>query len=77
MMGGDELPNRRLQLRDAAMDAAPQLFVRERGEPAFHEVQPGSIGGCEVDVKARALREPVPDQRGLVGAVVVHDQVHV
>ena len=55
MMRGDELANRRLQLRDAAVDAAPQLFVREFGEPALHEVQPRPVGRREVDVKTRGL----------------------
>jgi len=65
MVRSDEFANRRLQLHDAAMDAAPQLFVRELGEPAFHEVQPGAVGAREMDVRARALGEPIPDQRSL------------
>ena len=77
MMRGDELANRGLKLGDTAMDTAPQLFVCELREPALHEVQPGSVGGREVDVKARSFGEPVPDQRRLVRRVVVHDQMHV
>jgi hypothetical protein len=77
MMRGDELANRGLELRDTAMNAAPQLFVREFREPALHEVQPGSVGGREVDVEARTFGEPVPDHRRLVRPVVVHDQMHV
>ncbi len=44
MMGGNELPDRGLQLGDAAVDASPQLFVRELGKPALHEVQPRAVG---------------------------------
>src|SRR5688572_23617341 len=77
MMRGDELANRRLQLRDAAMDAAPELFVRELGEPTLDQVQPGPIGRREVHVKARALGLPVPDQGRLVRPVVIYDQLDV
>ena len=77
MMRGDEFANRGLQLRDAAMGAATELFVRQLGEPALDEVQPRPVRRREVDVKARALREPVSDQRGLMRPVVVHDQMDV
>jgi hypothetical protein len=66
MMRGDELANRGLELADAAMDARPQLFVREFREATLHEVQPGSVRGHEVGVNARPFGEPVPDQRRLV-----------
>jgi hypothetical protein len=44
MMRVDELANGGLQLGHTAMGAAPQLFIREFGEPAFNEVQPGAVG---------------------------------
>ena len=62
---------------DAAMHAAAELFVCEFGEPPLYEVQPRPVGGREVDVEPRALGQPVSDQRRLVRAVVVHDQVDV
>ena len=40
MMRGDELPNRRFQLGDTAVDPATQLLVRELGEPPLDEVEP-------------------------------------
>ena len=43
----------------------------------FHQVQPGGAGGREVDMEAGPFGEPVPDQRRLVGGVVVRNQVHV
>ena len=77
MMRGNEFPNRRLELRDAAVHPSPQLFVREFGEPPLHEVQSRPVRRREVDVEARPLGEPVPDQRRLMCPVVVHDQMHV
>ena len=65
------------QLRHAAKGAATDLLHRQVGEPAFDETQPRAIRRREVDVEARAFGEPVSDQRRFVGAVVVHDDVHV
>ncbi len=77
MMRVDELADGSFQLRNVAMDAATQLFVRQLGEPAFDEVQPRPVRRGEVDVNARSLRKPVANQRRLVGPVVVHDQMDV
>ena len=41
------------------------------------QVQPGGAGGREVNLEAGPLGEPVPDQRRLVGGVVVRNQVHL
>jgi hypothetical protein len=76
-MGVDEFLDCGLELGDAAECPTPNLLHRELGEPAFHEAQPRAVGGGEVLVKARAFREPVSDQRRLVCAVVVHDDVDV
>ena len=65
------------QGRDAAMDAAPDLALGDQSEEALDLIEPGCAGRGEVDVPARSLGEPVADQRGLVGGVVVHDQMHV
>ena len=59
------------------MNAAANLLFGQRGKPALHEVDPGSAGGGEMDVEARALGEPTTDHRGFVSAVVVHNQVSV
>ena len=66
----------------ALMHAAAQLLFGEQTEPsppaaALHQVQPRGAGGCEVHMEAGPLGKPVPDQRRLVGGVVVHDQVDV
>ena len=77
MVGVDELPDRRLEFADAAVRATTELFVRQFGEPAFDEVEPRAIRRRKVDVEPLPLREPVADERRLVRAVVVHDEVHI
>ena len=59
------------------MDAAPDLFVGQQPEPALDLVEPGGAGGCEMGQPARPFGEPVADRLGLVGPVVVHDDVDV
>ena len=66
-----------LQFGSALMHAAAQLLFGEQTEPALHQVQPRGAGGCEVHMEAGPLGKPVPDQRRLVGGVVVRDQVDV
>ena len=51
------------QLFDTSENAAPNAFVGEFGQPAFHQVDPGSIGGPEMDMKARSLGKPFPYDR--------------
>src|SRR5712692_472707 len=77
LMRVNELLDRRLELRHTLVGAAAHLFVRQLGEPPLHETQPRAIRGGEVDVKPWTLGEPVPNERRFVGAVVVHDDVHV
>ena len=66
-----------LQFGAALMHAPAQLLFGEQTEPALHQVQPGGAGGREMNMEAGPLGEPVPDQRRLVGGVVVGNQVHV
>lgn len=73
----DKLSNRRLQFSDAAECAAPDSFVGEFGEPSLNQIQPGAIGRRKVDMESRALGQPVADDRRLVSAVVVEDEVNV
>src|SRR6267142_3376817 len=77
LMRVDERLDSGLELRHALVGATAQLFIRQLVEPSLHETQPRAIRGCEVDVKPWTLGEPVPNERRLVGAVVVHDDVHV
>ena len=62
---------------DAAMDAAPDLALGDEREEALDLIEPGCAGGRQMHMPARPLGQPVADQRGLVGGVVVHDQMHV
>ena len=59
------------------MHTASQLFGGELREPPLNEVEPGPTGWGEVQVEPRALREPGPDERSLMRAVVVQDDVHI
>ena len=65
------------QLCDAAIGAATDLFHGQLGEPPFDEAQPRAVGRREVDMESRTFGEPVSDQRCFMGAVVIHDDVHV
>src|SRR3970040_1196403 len=76
-MDGEVLANGVLQLHGAAMRAALDLTLAEGGEPALDLVEPRTGGGREMDVEARTPRQPGPHGWGLVGAVVVHHQMHV
>src|SRR5260370_35481363 len=59
--------------------AALNDFVSDEPEPQFHLVEPGTAGGCEMEVKTAAFLgvEPTLDGGGLVGAVVVENEVEV
>src|SRR5258708_837314 len=59
------------------MSAAPNLFLGERRKETFHEIEPRSAGGREVNMKTWTLGKPAADRDGLVGAVVVQNQMHV
>src|ERR1700676_3824605 len=77
LMGVDELLDGRVELRNTPERATTDPFVRQLGEPALDETQPRTVGGREVDMKARTFGEPVPDERCFMGTVVIHDDVHV
>ena len=62
---------------DASENTPSNTFVGKLGEPAFHQVDPGTIGRGEMDMKARSFGEPVPNQGRLVSAVVVGDQMNL
>ena len=65
------------EFNGAAMSAAADLALGERGEPALDLIEPGGRGRREVHVEARMASEPAFDRGSLVRAVVVHDQMHV
>lgn len=73
--GVEEEQDRGVQLAQAAIGAAPDLFFGEDREPALDLVDRGRIGGCEVEMEARAPDQPAVDQGRLVGAVVVEHEM--
>ena len=73
----DEMADGVLQLQRAAMNAAAKLFLRQLGEPAFDQIQPGGRGGSEVQVEARALGQPTANELSFVRAIVVQDEMHI
>lgn len=66
-----------VQFDDGAEDAALQPPLGQRGEQALDGVDPGRAGGREMDMEARMAGEPSLHGLGLVGGVVVEDQVQV
>ena len=40
----DEFSDRFLELKDATVAAATDLFLRQLGEPALDEIEPGAVG---------------------------------
>ena len=62
-----------LQFAGAAVSAAPQLLFGQGREPAFDQIEPGSSGRGEVQVKAGVAQQPAFDRRRFVRAVVVED----
>jgi len=61
----------------AAVAAAANLLFSQLSKPALHLIDPGRVGGREVKVEARVPKQPAVDQRRLVGAVVVQDEMHL
>ena len=53
-----------------------QVLGDEPEEP-LDLVQPRGVGGCEVDMEAGVVVQPGLDDRALMGAVVVADDVDV
>src|SRR5260370_6600127 len=60
-------------MKRAATDGA----LSDEGKEAFDLVEPGGIGGREVNVPTRTACEPSSDLRMLVGGVVVDDEMDV
>ena len=55
-MHRDEFGDSILQFRHAGVRAALNLSLREQGKPALHLIEPGTIGGREVQVVAPCVR---------------------
>src|SRR3972149_6193956 len=66
-----------LEFEGAAMRPASQLAVGGGGKEALDLVDPRGTGGREVQLKAGMTKQPALDERRLVGAVVVEDEMDV
>ena len=66
-----------LQFLDATVDAAADLALCQKREPALDLIEPRGVRGSEVEVIARPFGKPGFDGRRLVGGVIVHDQMDI
>ena len=66
-----------LELGDGGEGTAADGLLRDEVESDLDLVEPGGVGGGEVDVVAGPVGEPALDAGVLVGAVVVDDEVDV
>jgi hypothetical protein len=74
---GDVLSDGGLEGPDTGVHASAELALGQQREPAFHEIDPGGTGGCEVQMKAWALQEPSADHGRFMRPIVVEDEMHV
>ena len=78
MVGGFNIAtNGIFKFTGRAMRASTNLLFGQRREPALDQVEPGSAGGREVQVKTRMAGQPAMNQRSLVRRVIVQDQMNV
>src|ERR1700677_3713101 len=56
--GGNVAGNRGFEVVDRAQDAPFEALPSELGEEAFHGIEPGAGGRCEVERPSRMLGEP-------------------
>ena len=75
--GVDVILDGLFQFLRGAMNTASQLLFGQQGKQALDLVQPRSAGRGEVDMPVRPLGEPCSDGWGLVGGVIVHDQMDI
>jgi hypothetical protein len=57
--------------------ARSNSLVGEFGKPSLHQVDPGTVGRGEVDMKSWAFRKPFPDHGGFVRSVVIRDDMDI
>src|SRR5580658_4291519 len=59
------------------MNATSDLTFGEQRKEALDLVEPGAAGRRQMHVPARPAVEPIADGGGLMGCVIVDDQMHV
>ena len=65
------------ELADGGEGAAPDRFLGDDVEPDLDLVEPGRIGGSEMDMVAGPCSEPALDFNVFMGAVIVDDEVDI
>ena len=76
-MGADEAVDFLDKVGGGIERAATDSALSDEGEEAFDLVEPGSVGGGEVNVPTRTACEPSSDLGMLVGSIVVDDEMDV
>ena len=66
-----------LQFVDALEDATADALSGDLGKEPLDHVEPRARSGREVQVKARMPLEPALYRRGLVGGIIVDDEMQV
>ncbi len=66
-----------LEFRDALECAASDTLSGDLGEEALDHVEPGRRGRCEVQMEARMFLEPTLHGRGLMGGIVIDNQMQI
>src|SRR5207244_558880 len=74
---GDAAADRGDEVADGTVGASFHPLRRQLGEPALDEIQPGTVGRCEVEREARVANEPTLNRRRLVGRGVIEHDMHV
>ena len=73
----DETVDLATQVDHRGKRASADRVLGDQPEPAFGLVEPGAIGGDEMQVKTRLTRQPRAHFGVLVGAVIIDDEVDV
>ena len=76
-MNVDIFANCSFQFFDASENSAANPLVGDLRKPALHEINPRTVSGREMDMKAWSFRKPVPNHGRLVGSVVIHNDMHI
>jgi hypothetical protein len=72
---GEVEADRGFKLLSAAVGSAPDLFFGESCEPTLDLIDPGRVGGGEMDLETGMTDKLAADQRRLVSARVVDDEM--
>ena len=66
-----------LEFGDALERAAPDTVSGDLGKEAFNHIEPRRRSRCEVEMEARVRLKPTLHAGGLMGGVVVSDQMKI